>query len=68
MIFGPKPPPTMGAITRTRRSLRPSMPARPLRRNTGLWVASAKERAFGATTMKSWMSTRRPARAPPPKI
>ena len=40
MIFGPNPPPTNGAITRTWRSLRPSMPARPLRRNTGAWVVS----------------------------
>ena len=40
MIFGPKPPPTNGAITRTWRSLRPSMPASPLRRNTGACVVS----------------------------
>ena len=40
MIFGPKPPPTNGAITRTCRSLKPSMPASPLRRNTGAWVVS----------------------------
>ena len=40
MILGPKPPPTNGAITRTWRSLRPSMAARPLRRNTGAWVVS----------------------------
>ena len=30
--------------------------------------ASPKLRAAGQTTMKSWMSTRRPACAPPPKI
>ena len=40
MIFGPKPPPTNGAITRTCRSLKPSMPASPLRKNTGAWVVS----------------------------
>ena len=40
MIFGPKPPPTNGAITRTCRSLRPSMPASPLRKKTGAWVVS----------------------------
>ena len=40
MIFGPKPPPTKGAITRTCRSPRPSMPARPLRTNTGACVVS----------------------------
>src|SRR6267154_2976553 len=40
MIFGPKPLPTKGAITRTCRSLRPSMPARPLRTNTGACVVS----------------------------
>jgi hypothetical protein len=40
MIFGPKPPPTKGAMTRTCRSLRPIMAARPLRTNTGAWVVS----------------------------
>ena len=40
MIFGPKPPPMNGAITRTCRSHKPSIPASPLRRTTGAWVVS----------------------------
>jgi hypothetical protein len=40
MIFGPKPPPMKGAITRTCFSERPSMAASPLRMKTGAWVVS----------------------------
>ena len=40
MIFGPKPPPMNGAITRTWRSPSPSMPASPLRTKTGACVVS----------------------------
>ena len=40
MILGPKPPPINGAITRTWRSLRPSIVAIPFRMTTGAWVVS----------------------------
>ena len=40
MIFGPKPPPTNGATTRTWCSERPSMLARPFRIGIGACVVS----------------------------